>query len=374
MARLPVPTAPRLLSFLLVLTTAPLVGGCQRGSPPEEAAADPQPEDRPVPVAVAVLASGPSRAAVRAWGTVRPRREATILAEVAGRITNVEVELGEEVARGRLLLEIDPDLHEARAAEAEAAVRSAQAARDRAVRELERRQALFDKGTVSDSELELARSQAAQAEATLAAARAAVEQAAKNLSIARLKATFAGYVASRPPDEGSTVNLGTPLITLVDIDRVRVDALVSEQDLPRIQVGSEVAVTAEAAPGRVFPGRVVALGPQADRATRQFPVEVEVQNPSGLPLKGGMVARVEIVYESHDDIPLLPVDAFLEDDRGDYFYLVRNGTAVRRDFERGPREGQWIGVLDGAGAGDTVVVIGQDRLGDGTLVQIEEVR
>jgi membrane fusion protein (multidrug efflux system) len=374
MVRLTVPATSRFLSILLCLSTAAVVAGCQRGAPPEEAAADPQPENRPVPVAVAVLTSGPSRAAVRAWGTVRPLQEAVILAEVAGRVTNVEVGLGEEVRRGQLLLEIDPDLHMARTAEAEAAVQSAQAARDRAVRERERRETLFERGTVSDSELELARTQAAQAEATLSAARATVEQAKKNLSTARLMAPFEGYVASRPPDRGSTVNLGTPLITLVDIDLLRVDALVSEQDLPQVHVGSEVTVTAEAAPGRIFPGMVVAVGPQADRTTRQFPVEVEVENPPDLPLKGGVVARVEIIYESHENIPLLPVDAYLEDGEGAYFFAVRNGVATRRNFDAGPREGQWIGVLAGAAEGDTVVVVGQDRLVDGAPARVEEVR
>jgi len=374
MVRQPVPAALRFLAFPLSLLLALAAAGCKGDATPDNAAADPQPGIRPVPVAVQVLSSGPIRAAVQAWGTVRPRQEAAINAEVAGRITNVKVTLGEHVSRGQLLLEIDPELHVARASEAEAAVESAQSARDRAVKELGRRQALFEKGTVSDSELELARTQAAQAEATLAAARAAEEQAKKDLSMARLTAPFEGYVASRPPDRGSTVSLGTPLITLVDIDRLRVDALLSERDLPRVGVGSEVTVTAEAAPGRTFPGTVVAVGPQADRVTRQFPVEVEVKNPPDLPLKGGMVAQVEVVYESYEDIPLLPVDAYLEDDAGAYFYEVKDGLALRRSFRPGPRRGQWIGILEGAAAGDTVVVIGQDRLTDASPVQVEETR
>ena len=143
--------------------------------------------------------------------------------------------------------------------------------------------------------MEGARAFHAQAEAAAAAADAAVEQARKNLAGARLRAPFAGEVASRLPDVGTSVSLGAPLTSLVDIARVRVEAAISEEDLPRVKPGSPVALTVDAVPGGSFTGTVTAVGPQADPESGQFPVEIEVVNPEGHPLKGGMVARCEIV-------------------------------------------------------------------------------
>jgi RND family efflux transporter MFP subunit len=335
---------------------------------------NPQNPTRPVPVAVQVLRTGQATAAVRAWGTVQPFREAAILAELTGRVTAVHVQLGDEVKAGQVLLEIDPELHAARVREAETAVASAKTAQETASKELSRREALFQRGSISDSELEAARTKAAEADASLAAAQTALEQARKNLSIARLRAPFGGHVASRPPDVGSTVSLGAPLLAVVDIGRLHIEALISEQDLPRVRVSDEATITVEGAPGRAFSGSVTAIGPQADIETRQFPVEIEVGNPPDLPLRGGMVARVEIVYESFDDLPLLPVDALIEDEEGYFFFAIRNGVAQRRSLVPGPREGQHIAVRGGAAAGDTVVVLGQDRLAQGSPVRVEEVR
>jgi membrane fusion protein (multidrug efflux system) len=115
----------------------------------------------------------------------------------------------------------------------------------------------------------------------------------------------------------------------------------------------------------------VAIGPQTDPATRQFPVEIEVVNPDGRPLKGGMVARVEIVYESFEGIPLVPVDALIEDAEGYTVYTVKDGVARRRRLVPGPRQGSWIGAREGVDVGDSVVVLGQTRLTDGSAVRVE---
>jgi hypothetical protein len=87
-----------------------------------------------------------------------------------------------------------------------------------------------------------------------------------------------------------------------------------------------------------------------------------------------MVAKVVMVYESFENVPLLPVDALVETDDGPAFFAVENGIAYLRSIQAGPRKGQVIGVLTGAAPGDTAVILGIGRLTDGTAVQIEEIR
>jgi hypothetical protein len=103
-------------------------------------------------------------------------------------------------------------------------------------------------------------------------------------------------------------------------------------------------------------------------------VEIEVVNPEGHPLKGGMVARCEIVDAVYDAVPLLPVDALVESEEGNLFYVVKGGVAAGRTAVLGPRSGQMIAVLEGAAVGDSVVVLGQARLAEGIPVRVEEVR
>lgn len=358
----------------LVLTLAVSSCGKEQSGALSEARAQTETGTRPIPVAVQTLAGGTVESAVRTWGTVRPAREANILSELSGRVAAVHAALGDRVTRGKVLLEIDPGLYIARTREAESRLESARLSLERAIKDLERREAMAEKGTVSDSELEGARTVTAEAHASFSSAQASLEQAKKNLDGARLRAPFDGHVASRLPDVGSTVNPGMPLLTIVNIEELRVEALISEQDLVRVQVGGEAAVTVDAAPGKIFSGTVVAIGPQTDSETKQFPIEIHVENPADHPLKGGMVARVEIVYETLVDAPLLPVDAVVEDHGEQVFFVVNNGVAHRRRVVAGPRQGQLIGLLDGAAVGDTVVVLGQARLTDKAAVTVEEIR
>ncbi len=370
LSRGPIPGAALLILFLL---GSPLAG-CGRGSGEDPDTDADTTAAVVIPVAVHVLENGDAAARIRTWGTVRPAREADILAEVSGQVGAVHAGLGDRVRKDEVLVEIDPQLFSARLREAESRAESARLALERIRRELERSEALYEKGTISDSEVEVSRTAAAEYEAASDAATGALEQARKNLAAARVRAPFDGHMASRPPDVGSTVGLGAPLATVVDIDHVRVEARVSEMDLPRIHRGGTVEVATEGVPGRMYHGTLSAVGPQADAATRQFPVEVTVDNRPDHLLKGGMVARVQIVTETLTGRPLLPVDALVETDRGMACFVIVDGVAHEVLPELGPREGNRAAVLGGLAAGDSVAVLGQNRLAEDTPVRVEEVR
>lgn len=366
------------LGWMLACLAVPLaLTGCGDAASQEETAGAGAPAaevQRPIPVSVAVVATGESRAQVKAWGTVHPARAAELNSEISGRVARRRVSLGETVARGQVLLEIDPDLHLARVREAKSRTESTRLSAEKAGKDRDRIRAMFDQGIASDAELEAAETRAAEAVAAHAGAQAALAQANKDLAAARVRAPFAGTVGRRPPDPGTTVTPGTPLVSVVDLHRVRVDALISEQDLPAVRTGSAVNVRVEGAPGGVFPGEVTAVGPTADAATRQFPVEIMVTNPEGFPLKGGMVAEVQVIHRRYEDVPLVPVDAVREDDAGVYVFTVRHGLAHKTLLTPGPREGLMMAALAGLAAGDSVVVLGQDRLADNVRVRVEEAR
>jgi len=367
----PRPSRLRTGSLGFLLPALLLAAGCNGGKEATGDAAAAAETNQPIPVAVTVLERGSAEAVVRAWATVHPAREAALVAGITGRVDAVHVGLGDRVRRGAPLLEVDAALHAAALVEAEADVKSATVAREKAAKDLERAEALFEAGTISDTEIEASRAADAAAAAVLASRRTARERARKAESDARLTAPFDGWIATRPPDPGTTVGLGTELTRVVDLARVRLRAELSEADLAHVTLGAPCRVAVESLPERAFPGTVTGIGPQADLDSRQFPVEIEVQNPDDLPLRAGMIARVEIVYRVYRNVPLVPVDALIQDHARTGFFVVTAGAAHWREAELGPRRDGRAALLAGGASGDSVVVLGQTRLADGAPVRVE---
>ena len=326
---------------------------------------------RMIPVAVEVMETGTMEARIRAWATVSPEFEADIHAGVSGRVDAVRARLGDRVTRGQTILEIDLAVHRAGLAEAETDVESARIASGKAGKDFERNQALFESKNISDTEFEDARAKTVAAAAVLASAEARLARARRTLDDARVEAPFTGQIAVDPPDAGTTVSAGRLLTRVVNIDRLEVTAGISEKDLARIHLGTPARITVESLPGREFEGVVSAIGPEADAASRQFPVTLLVENPPAQPLKGGMVARVEIVWRTLEDVPLLPIDALVEHEGEMGYFVVSGGVARWREPALGPRNGELVAVESGAGPGDSVVVLGQTRLTDGSRIRVE---
>jgi len=345
-----------------------LAAGCKQ----KNAEAEGETAAAAVPVSVHVLETGTVEDVVRAWATIRPQQEATLLAGVSGRVSAVHVLLGQQVRKGDILLEIEPEVHAAELTEAETNLESAKIALAKAEKDLERAGGMHEAGTLSDSEYEGFKSNEVAARATVARMDAELARARRTVRDSRLAAPFDGRIAIRPPDAGTTVTLGEILTRVVDISTVGVIAGLSGQDLAHVAPGVHARVIVESLPDRVFDGEVVAVGPQADADSRQFPVEIEVKNPPDLPLKAGMVAQVEVVVKTYPDVPLLPVDALVDADGGDGFYVVTGGAAAWRVAELGPRQGQFAALLSGGAPGDSVVVLGQTRLAPGAAVAIED--
>ena len=213
--------------------------------------------------------------------------------------------------------------------------------------------------------------EAVRARANQATARAGLATAELAYRDARPTAPFAGTLANRLPDPGTSVTAGSLLARVVDITSLRIRAEFSEQDLAHIQVGSPARIVVESH-GLSFGGYVTAVGPAADPASFLFPVEVTVRNDPEHPLRGGMVARVEVVTRNWENAPLLPVDALVDGADGPGYYVVEDGTASWRSATVIARSGDHLVLGDGAAPGEAVVVLGQTRLTPGTAVMVEE--
>ena len=321
-----------------------------------------------------------------------PNQAVNLFSRVDGYIGKIYVDKGDLVKANQLLVEIDHTDYQHAVNQAKAnlaAARARVAQQDASVRNatltLHRMKALIKDQFVSQQDLDSAQVSYDAAMAALDSLRAQVQQmevaqaqAETNLAYSYIRAPFAGYVAERNLDLGAYVSGATAgtsttsrgILTLHEIQTVRILIEVVEKDVPLIQVGQKADVRAEAYPERIFEGTVTRIVQALNRATRTMTVEVDLPNKDHV-LKGGMFARVEVLVGSHRDAIQIPIDAVSRLEDAQYVYIVREGKAQRMPVEIGVREDNRVEITKGLDGSEQVIVSGKDLVHDGTAVQTQ---
>lgn len=252
-------------------------------------------------------------ASVEATGTIEPIRVVDVKSQASGEILNMPVELGDQVERGDLLLEIDPRDVVNELEQAEANVEQARAQLDVNQRRLERARALRDSGVVTEEELETAIVDHANAQTSFQRAQASLELAQEQREDATVRAPLSGTIVERLVEEGAVITStnsvtgGTSLLGIADLSEVQVRTLVDETDIGRVQPGLPAAINVEAYPERTFEGQVLKIEPQAtvEENVTMFAVLIRIDNEERL-LRPGMNGDVEIVLGQENDVLALP--------------------------------------------------------------------
>jgi RND family efflux transporter MFP subunit len=241
------------------------------------------PPPPPAPV-VEASSSGSSVASggLVASGYVVPRRQATVAAEVTGRLLEVRVEEGQYVRRGEVIAVLEPTLARADASSARALAERAEADLAEALRQLERTRALAARDFASDAALTAAESRYQQALAARNAARADAARANAQLDRYEIRAPFSGVVVNKAAQPGeiiSPVSAGggftrTGVCTIVDMSSLEIEVDVSEAYIARVSEGQRVEAVLDAYPDVTFPARVIATIPSADRSRATVRVRI----------------------------------------------------------------------------------------------------
>ncbi|MGM0493833.1 MAG: efflux RND transporter periplasmic adaptor subunit [Armatimonadota bacterium] len=212
-------------------------------------------------------------------------------------------------------------------------------------------------------------------ERQVASAQAGVEQAqagervsSVQLSKHSVSSPISGLVAARMVDAGEGAMPGTPVMRIVNIDPIRVDAVLSQLDVERVSVGDVALVQVDGIDGRDFRGTITSLEPQAVAESRNYVARIEVSNPGGV-VKPGMFARVSVLLGSREDVVVVTRDALVERDHVREVYVVVDGVVEVREVEVGVIEGNLTEITDGVREGETIIVSGQDALADGQRVE-----
>ena len=323
---------------------------------------------------------------------ITPNQSVNLFSRVNGYIAKIYVDKGDLVKANQLLIEIDHSDYRHAVDQAKANLAAAKARvsqQDASVRNttltLNRMQALIKDQFVSQQDLDNAQVAYDAAAAALDSLRAQVQQmevalaqAETNLAYSYIRAPFAGYVAERNLDLGSYVSgttagtstISRGILTLHEIQTVRILIEVVEKDIPLIQAGQKVEVRAEAYPNRIFEGTVTRIVQALNRATRTMTIEVDLPNKDHV-LKGGMFARVEVLVGAHRNAIQIPLDAVSRLEDSQYVYIVREEKARRVPVEIGVRDENRVEITKGLEGSEQVIVSGKDLVHDGSPVQMQ---
>jgi membrane fusion protein, multidrug efflux system len=345
----------RVLTSLIAMPVIFLsVYGCSSSSTGTEIAAE---EVREESVRVMPLAYSEISRSITYPANLLPFREVHLASASPGRIQRINVEVGDRVAGGQLLVEMD----QTQLLQARVQLTSLE-------RDYRRLDTLRKVGSISQQQYDQMKTQYDLALTN-------VEFLQENTS---LTAPFSGVVSGRYFENGEMFS-GAPntqagkaaIVSLVQTSRLRARVNVSEAYLPRISVGMPVRITSDVWPGESFNGTVLHIYPAIDAATRTFTVEVSVPNP-GEKLRPGMFARagLEIGRAEVFAVPSLAV-LKLQGSNERYVFIEENGRAKRVIVQMGDRFDDMVEIIsDQIKPGDNLIVAGQARLLDGVAVNV----
>ncbi|MBD3368294.1 MAG: efflux RND transporter periplasmic adaptor subunit [Candidatus Eisenbacteria bacterium] len=350
--------------LLFVLLLAALVSGCGGGGG-EETARGPE----AVPVEVLAIEPEDAVATVTATGTLEARDDIPISAEATGRVAEVLVTVGDEVAEGELLVRLDDELARLALRQAEAQLLAAEADLADAERGYDRSKALLEGGDISQAAFDAAELRYRAAESAFLAAEAAYGSAERGLRNTAIESPIDGTVAFVQAEVGHLINVGSPVAHVVNTEVLEIEIGLTEEQAVAVRPGRTAAVTVRSLPGREFRGRIEYVGPRARDRSKTFPAGVVLRNPDGS-LRAGMVAEVTIATETFRDAVVIVRDWVVDRYGEPAVFVVADSLAELRRVRLGDVLGDRVVVEEGLVPGDLLVVLGYDQLSENVPVSI----
>ena len=303
---------------------------------------------------------------VTSVGSLEAVQGVTVSAELPGKVVKLAFEPGAMASRGDILLEQDTTSERARLPGATASVALAKS-------NLRRAGELLKENFISQSEYD-------RAEAEYQVAIAAAEEIRAAIAKKTIRAPFAGRLGIRLVNLGEILQEGDDIVSLQSLDPIFVNFLLPQQQLSRIGTGLSVRVTTDALPGEDVEGRITAINPEVDAATRNIRVQATAANP-GERLRPGMYGNVAVVLPERKEVLTIPATAVLYAPYSDSVFVVEEGKdenteeaalVLRQQIVRlGEKQGDFVAVTSGLKEGETVVSTGVFKLRNGQAVVVD---
>lgn len=343
----------KILIFSLI-TSIFVVNGSFAADSKEKASADSM-KEQPIVVNVTKVASGNIPNTIEALGGLTAMQKVTISSETSGRVSVINFKNGQQVAKGMPIVQLDNQ-------QAEADYQSAVTAYHLASQKYERSKSLVDEA--------ISKQALAVLKAAVATKQADVQSKLADLNEKQVVAPFSGTLGAFSVQEGDYVNAGVPLVTLVNSSVLRADYNISESVLPELKHGQLVTVTTSAYPKKKFYGTVIFISPTVSQDSRMVAVQAQINNKDNL-LAPGMFVKISQQVGEIKNAILVPSAAISADIKGYYVYVVKGNKVAQTYIKTGMHSGTNTQVVSGLQVGETIVVAGQQKLEDGSTIQVQ---
>ena len=282
-------------------------------------------------------------------GTILPFTENNISPSMGLRIGKINADVGDRVSKGQVLVELD-----------RSSLLQSEVQLENLKTDLQRYETLYKEGGISKQSLD-------QMQTQVNASQVAYDNLLENTV---LRSPVTGTVTARNYDPGDLYGSAGPILTIMQIDRVKVQVNISEGYFPQVKIGMPVEIKLDVYPGEVFEGKVSLIHPSVDATTRTFTTEITIPN-GNQKLRPGMFCRVAINFGVQEQVVVSDVAVQKQVGTNERFgFVVENGVARRRTFQVGRQVGNDVVILSGVSAGEEIVVAGGQKLLDGTAVEI----
>ena len=288
-------------------------------------------------------------------GTLYPVTELSVAAQAQGRITSLNIQLGQFVTKGNAIATIDNELMQL-------AVKNAKINESKLRRDIERFQNLYNGGTVTEQQLEETRD-------AYESVKIQLEQAEKQLADATVEAPVSGVITQKYVEQGTFINPGSPVADIIDISKLKIRINASEADVYRLKKGDLAIITTEIYPETEFSGHVTFVSDKGDES-HNYPIEVEISNSKQYPLKAGTFVNVKITVPGTAKALFIPREALVGSMQDANVYIAEDGRAILRKITIKSGSGANLQVLKGLTEGDVIIVTGQINLVDGKEINI----
>ena len=308
-------------------------------------------------------------------GTITSARLAKVSAEVSGQVEAVNVEVGDRVETGAVLIELDREIEQLTLTALQASTQLARTELADAGRRYQDVKRLREQRNISENELRLREAEVEVDTATLKQKQAEEQRQRARVERHTLRAPFSGVISERHTEAGEWIEPGSPVLTLVAVDDLRIEFRVPQEFYSRINTQSALSVTLDALPGRVFDGTIEAVVPVSDASSRTFLIHVKVDTGDAR-LMPGMSVHGKLNLTTGRQGVVISRDAILRYPDGRVTVWViepdsEPSTASEKRVTTGHSFDGLVTILEGIQAGDVIVVRGNESLQEGQQVRIQ---
>jgi RND family efflux transporter MFP subunit len=270
-------------------------------------------------------------------GTLQPVDQTTVKAKVSGEIRQVTVREGEAVKAGQLIVRFDTADLDARLTDRVGALEASRAQLALAEKTRAQNQLLLKQKFISQTAYDASESNLSVSQGTLKSNEAQVQLARNALRDAVVSAPLSGTVAKRHVQPGEKVPFDAPLITIVDLTKMELQAMVPANDIPELRLGMKVDLAIDGFGDRRFTGTVERINPTTEAGTRAILVFIHIPNPDAA-LRGGMFGTGKVTLAAGAPVPTLPAIAVRTEAGQNFVWTIENGKLGRRIVTVGRRD------------------------------------